>query len=433
MRSIESMVASPRWARRGLVTLVAAAAALFTVSCDFEVTNPGPVQDEFLDEEGAFEAVVNGMGRGLADAMNWVAFHGAAVARELHPTGGTGSFGLNVPLYNGELRADEQGAAWDNSQQARWISDDGLARLERQMGSATFGSSQLVARGFMWAGYANRLLGENMCQAVFDGGAPVTRDQYLVRAEERFTDAIQIGSASGATSVVTAATAGRASVRAFMGDWTGAVADAASVPDAFVFKLSYFDDFGESQYNRIHWATRNQPYKTATVWGTVYELEFLESNDPRILWVDSGGNGDGAVDCCGPVPFYVQKKYPERGSDITLSSGYEMRLIEAEARLVNQDINGAMAKINAVRAAHSVAARPVPTDINEAWRLLKRERGIQLWMEARRLGDMYRWDRDGTPGALHPRELPGAASHMVTQDLCFPIADSERDTNPNIP
>jgi starch-binding outer membrane protein, SusD/RagB family len=71
------------------------------------------------------------------------------------------------------------------------------------------------------------------------------------------------------------------------------------------------------------------------------------------------------------------------------------------------------------------------TTLDEGWRLLKRERGIELWLEARRLGDLRRWKASNTPGALDPLESVGAGSHLARQDLCFPIARSERETNPN--
>jgi hypothetical protein len=114
-----------------------------------------------------------------------------------------------------------------------------------------------------------------------------------------------------------------------------------------------------------------------------------------------------------------------------LASGREMRLIEAEAKLRANDATGGMTSINLVRT-NAGATAVTAGDLTEAWRLLKRERGIELWLEARRLGDLRRWKAGSTPGALDPLELPGTASHLAKQDLCFPISTSERQTNPNL-
>jgi hypothetical protein len=115
-----------------------------------------------------------------------------------------------------------------------------------------------------------------------------------------------------------------------------------------------------------------------------------------------------------------------------LNGGREMLLIRAEERLLAGDQAGGTAFINQVRANVGMAAI-APTDLTDAWRLLKRERGIELWLEARRLGDLRRWATAGTPGALDPLETVGTTSHLVRQDLCFPVSRGERDTNPNIP
>jgi hypothetical protein len=108
-----------------------------------------------------------------------------------------------------------------------------------------------------------------------------------------------------------------------------------------------------------------------------------------------------------------------------------MRLIEAEAALRANDFTTALAKMNAVRAAAG-APSITATNLTDTWTLLKRERGIELWLEARRLGDLRRWKADNTPGALDPLEQVGAESHLTKQDLCFPIPPSERQTNPNL-
>jgi hypothetical protein len=393
-------------------------------SCNFDVTNPGPVQDEFLDDPLAFDAVVNGMGRDLSDGLNYLAFHGALVARELFPTGGTGQFGISPKNADGTLDPDEQGAPWNLTQRARWVAEDGIRRMTEAQG----GEPGLMAQAYLWAGYSSRALGENMCEAVIDGGSIQPRVTFLQRAEEHFSRAIEMG---GSGEVATAARAGRASVRVHMGDWAGAVADAAGVSTDFVYEMPYYNRGDQSEFNRIAYASFAEPYKTHTVWGTVYEDEYLDTGDPRVSWTDTGVNGDGAVACCGPVPFYRQGKHPLRESPISLSSGAEMRLIEAEDQLVKGNWQTAMGTINTLRSSNGVDARTAG-DATEAWTHLKRERGIQLWLEGRRLGDLYRWDANNTPGAYDPKEVVGGESYLTAQDLCFPIPRTERETNPNI-
>jgi hypothetical protein len=128
-----------------------------------------------------------------------------------------------------------------------------------------------------------------------------------------------------------------------------------------------------------------------------------------------------------------------------------MRLIEAEAMLVAGNIVGAMSKINGIRTATpsdkggNLAAWPVPATIEEAWTLLKRERGIETWLEGRRMGDQRRWE--GTPGSYElpdfearstlfttfPRGREAADGVPQPRVLCYNISNTERNTNPNIP
>jgi hypothetical protein len=440
----------------GLALALLAGAA----SCDTKVTNPGPVQDDFLlgeEGRGGMAALVAGSGRALSSGINWISYTGAAVTREIHPAGSTGSFGITNRWQNGELNADDGdlNVHWEQAQRARWSAEESARRLEA-MGPPPTGSAQtpaqyaaLLKQALVYAGFANRVLGENLCDCVIDGGSLQSGpDGYLQRAESLFTSALAVTGAAAATNtrLNNAAYGGRASVRVLRGDWAGAAADAQQVPIAFSETVPYFNIGEDAQRNRIFYSSGNSresgsAYRAHTQWNT-WHLEYkygtntltastpAATTDTRIPIAFTTLLGDAAIDCCGRVPFWPQAKFTSSASPIRLTSGREMQLIRAEERLVGNDMNGAMGFINAARTdagAETITA----TDITDAWRLLKRERGIELWLEGRRLGDLRRWNAGSTPGALDPLEMVGGTSHLARQDLCFPVSRSERDANPN--
>jgi hypothetical protein len=405
-----------------------AAAALTAVTlclaaCDLDVTNPGPIQADALNDRSALTSLVNGAGRNLAEAMNWVSYTGAAVTIELHPAGSTGAFGITVRQQTGKLAEDETNTHWDLSQRARWTAEDAVKRAKSLLGADAARSAQL-AQALVWAGYANRLLGENFCDGVIDGSAIQPYTVYLDRAEANFTEAIAVATAANNPTLATAATAARASVRLSKNNLSGAVADAALVTsNTFAYRMSYYTT-DLDQYNRIFWASANQPYRAHTVWNTYYETYRKATRDPRTPF-DSSATvllGDGAVGSLGRVRWYFQTKHSAQTAPINLSTGWEMRLIEAEAKLASNDIPGAMAILNARRTGLSLPSLTATTTA-DAWTALKRERGIELWLEGRRLGDLRRW------AALNRL---GTVENMSGRDLCFATSLSEKETNPNI-
>jgi starch-binding outer membrane protein, SusD/RagB family len=433
----DSMRDGIRTTRCALLALVAAAA------CDTNVSNPGPVRDEFLtgdDTYAAAAALVNGAGRGLAEGINWVSYTGAAVTREIHPAGSTGSFGITNRWQSGELNADDADldTHWETAHRGRWLAEEAIRRLTA-VGVPGPGKAITAARyhdllqlAYVYAGFANRLLGENMCEAVFDGGPAQANREYFLRAEDQFTKAVAItgGSASANATQSSAAYGGLAGVRIFLDKWNEAIADAGRVPIGFVFNMPYYNIGEDAQRNRIAYASFNTPYRAHTQWNTWHYDYRTATNDPRVPVTVTTLQGDAAIECCGRVPFWPQAKHPLSQSPIRLTSGREMRLIEAEAFLRNDDVTSAMASINQART-NAGAGTITAADQTDAWRLLKRERGIELWLEARRVGDRRRWQAASTPGALDPLEVPGTTSHLARQDLCFPISRSERETNSN--
>ncbi len=160
----------------------------------------------------------------LFDALNEVAYTTSAVTREMFPSGSTSSFGISQNQQEGLLIYDDEHIVdgWTSAQRARYIGESGFARFDETHEGGNTGYAPAVDAA-LYAAYANRLLGENWCESAVDGGAIITRTEMLQRAEEWFTTAIEAASTSAFADQKTAAYAGRASVRANLGDWAGAI------------------------------------------------------------------------------------------------------------------------------------------------------------------------------------------------------------------
>ena len=424
-----------RHGRRGHVLrgLMLAGALVSLAACDFTVTNPGPTADKFLADTLSLSAQVNGAAYSLGDGMNYQVLHSAVAARELFPTGQSGQFGIEPRNWLGFLVTEEQGTPWNSLSRARWLSDQSIVRIRTVLGEAAFAKHPVAARGLVWRGFTYRVLGEAMCVSIIDKGPSTPAKDNLVRAESSFTAAIEVATAANNPALVTAAYAGRAQVRVDLGNWPGAVADAALVPTAFKYQMPYYANVDEYGYNRTMWSSTAQSfYKATSVWGTWYAKYYDSSRDPRVAYTQTTLTGAGAFPPVGRVPWWPQAKYASQTAGVNLATGREARLIEAEAALRGGDIATAMAKIDANRASAGAPVAGRPATLADAWTLLKQERGIELWLEGRRLADMRRWAANQTPGAFDPLEVPGPTSYLEGQNTCFPVSREETNTNPNL-
>jgi hypothetical protein len=455
----------------------AAVAMLLLGACDTSVTNPGLTPDEDLDKPGSWPAIVVGARRALSDAIGSASTTGgqllywsAAVTFEINPAGSTGSYGIPTDVQAGLPTDGTMSADWTSSNVARYTPEAAVARFQRVMPDTLFPKSLLVAQAYLYAGFANRLLGENFCKSVIPVVVPDTlhyvlapgslgsHTLYFLRADTAFTNAIAVFTASGDTTTQTAnfilaARAGRASVRTDLATyglapWADALADAALVPNTFVFQVPY-SSASPDQYNYLFWARANQSFRAHTEWGTFYEDYYRRTRDSRVKWdttTKSDTLGDAAVaKFGGRVPFWPEAKYTTTSAPVRVSSGWEMRLIEAEAALVSNDVPTAVTKMNLRRANLALPLYNTAITVDSAWTLLKLERALELWLEARRLGDLRRWivnnvpgaSVDGTYRASHPGPLSATPIETMTapvaRALCFPVGRNERETNPNVP
>lgn len=386
----------------------------------FDVSNPGPIADEDLNNANAMAGLVTGMSFDLSRGLDELNQDLTVMSDELFHGG---SYAPPILFNQGIIRPEEVNAEWGEAHRARWVAESGIERMKEVMG-ADFDKSPLAARAYIYAGLANRMLGENMCEAVFDGSAPEDHKAHFARAEGQFTEALRIaGSLSGAIrdSLNRVAYGGRASVRAWQGKWNEAVTDAQQVPTNYTF-VAFFSTNTGDENNDLVFETYNR--REFTVFNTQWAQN--PKNDPRVPW-DTLKTTSGAIQTGqdGRTPYFQQKKFVGLGADVPLVKGTEMLLLRAEAALRNNDVPAAMALINQERAAYSATLLPplTATTAAQAWPILEKERGAVLWMETRRFWDLRRWNAE---------PAPIKNTFLDNRDKCIPISENERQSNPNL-
>jgi starch-binding outer membrane protein, SusD/RagB family len=228
--------------RAGLLVALMASSACGGL---FDVANPGLIEDATLESPAVFVPLVNGIAGDFSVAMG-VARSIAELSFEMQTAGPTVE-----PWSSGVFEPAAMNAFWTPLQKARWVAENGIERMKNNMAAADFAKSALVAEAQMFSGFSNRFLGENMCYAVFDGGKAQPRSEYFKRAEKHFTDAMATAQAAGASAstIYTAALAGRANVKAWQGNWAGAVTDAVLVPTTFKYQALYSANTAREENN----------------------------------------------------------------------------------------------------------------------------------------------------------------------------------------
>src|SRR5690606_13221461 len=407
-----------RQTNRGRACAVGTAALLATMIAGCDVTNPGPIQDEFLGEPEAQPGLIFGAQRSIATTFGARVLDIGYMGREIFPGGQTGAWGTSTFMHAGHV-LEESGPAFGNLHDARFITETAIQRF-----TAVGATDELMFQAHLWNGVAHRLLGEWWCDTVLPARDPTvpepsvftpgTTDPYFERAVESFTSALGYATTADETN---AAYAGRAQAHLWLGNWDEALADAANVTNpAFELELQQ-GDAETALYNYI--AEGNSgTFRSFTTRFTWFEEYYDDTGDPRVpTEFDSEyPNAVGSLSGYGVVPFRPQLKYTSRTDPFVLASYWEMQLVQAEAILRGAgsgDFNEAVDLINDVRTRAGVGMDPVvAANAEEAWEFLMQERRIELWLTARGAPDERRWST----------ELPFAGADVQAM---LPIPDWE--------
>ncbi len=325
-------------------------------------------------------------------------------------------------------------------------SADNVARLLNSWSDAQVANrTSLLATMAAYGAYARVLLGEMFCSAVISYldenhnivyGTELTPQQVFQSADSLFGIAIQDAQASGNTDILNMAYIGRARALLDLGRYDNAKSVAALVADPSYKHLVTTSSANARRENRIYDESNPQNGFSSSV-GPRYRHMMVGQGpnavpDPRVR-VDSTShtfrNGD---------PIFVQRKYASTGDPITIAGWAEAQLIIAEADARAGDLTTAIQIINDLR--HRAGIPPTadyapvnPTQADVLNQIIE-ERSRQFFLEGQRLGDVRRYGLalNPPPGAPYRNGGTYGPDGASTPQLCLPIPDAERQSNPNL-
>ena len=364
--------------------IVAGAVADFECALGNFILTGGTQADEFSDSQ--------------ANAATWDIDRRTSIpASALYSTSGCSSFGVYGPIST-----------------ARFQGDQALRLLDGWTDEEVPGRVQLIARSAAFSGYSHILLGEMFCSAAVDLGPELQPAEVFALAEQRFTRAIDTPGVPA--DILNMALVGRARARINQNKRTEAAADAARVPDNFVFNARTTAAANRAE-NRIF--RFNNTSGVITVDSSFRNLTVGGVPDPRVPVADAGRGGSLPT-----VRLYVQNKYKSLTDPIPIATWREARLIQAEVA----GGQTAVGIINALRARHGLPAfaSTVDADIQAQ---VQEERRRELFVEGHRLYDTIRFDVPLYPavGAVFPN---GGGTYGANK--CLPLPDVERLNNPSL-
>src|SRR5256885_13988374 len=291
-----------------------------------------------------------------------------------------------------------------------------------------------LARMFDFLAYTQVLLGEHYCNGVplsgISGtevifGEPISNDSLFRLAIANADSALAIAGSDTASSRVKAARfamviKGRALVDRT--DFAAAAAVVAAVPDTFRYDVTHSLNVNDNQMWALNASSRR--YTMGDLEGR-NGLPYVTANDPRIpRRIGTSSKDDGIFDSAFPI-LVIRQGIWGRTSAVTIASGIEARLIQAEERLRAGDITSWLNELNALRADSTLL--PVPQDtsfrpvlgtklapltdpgpsLNDSLRvdMLFRERGFWMFSTGHRLGDMRRLVRAKNTGGWYGRAI----------------------------
>ena len=248
-----------------------------------------------------------------------------------------------------------------------------------------------VGRLFAFTAFAETLMGEHYCDGIpfsrLEGGRivygePITTDSVFILAIANADSALANRAGEDSAGVKSFASVVKGRALLDRGQFAAAAAAVAGVPTSYKYQVTHSANSNSNQIWSLN--TSAKRYVLSDREG-INGLNFRSANDPRVPSTASGL----AFDTFTP---FVSQSIWLRYSPVTIVSGIEARLIEAEAAAKTGSATY-LTILNNLRSSAGVAGLAPLTDPGtEAGRVdqIFRERAFWLFSTGHRLGDLRR-------------------------------------------
>jgi starch-binding outer membrane protein, SusD/RagB family len=450
-----------------LVLLAAAFSLVPLAGCNdpLQVTDPDILTPGQLDDPatlptiragaiGDFSLSYSGDGSDGSGGVEGVIMYGGLLADEW----------INSETFPTRIEVDARRTQITNADLDLWFRTLSKSRRSVENAAGRFAKLAPTDPGYpemlSLAGYTYLFFAENFCNGVpisqaTPGGSlvygdPLTNVQLLDTAIARFDSALAV---SGDADMSSFASVGKGRALLDLGQYGAAATAVNGVPTAFAYLLEHTENTDRENNGVFKANIPDQRYSVADAEGG-NGLAYITDPDPRTpVTLNPLGDGTGFD---GATPLFENLRYGDRKASITLATGVEARLIEAEAALRAGDTSAAggfYTALNEPRAnpaereyfdnttalgtpAIGTLADLAPANAataNGAVNLLFNERARWLWLTGHRLSDLRRLIRQY--GRLADSVFP-TGPYFKAQfsdygtDVNFPIPIDEQN-NPN--
>lgn len=423
-------------------------------ACELDVSDPDVVTPTQLEGPGAVQPQINGVvgdfQESYDDVIRYVALFTDEMIlggtfptridvdeRNILPSNVTLTTDLYEPLHVSRASADD---AVENFQAA--LDDEAFSEVTGLL-------EEGIALGQLYGGYTRIVFGEVYCQSIFGGpdgeSAPLDSDARMEEALTVLQDAESSAEQAGLGDVANAARVGQARALVWLGRFAEAANVAADVPTDFVYFSRYSENDPIEQGNQLHifsWGALGFSVRWTVGDGTAGGRH-NERWPHYVEWAAQGLLDTIPSEEFAPAELGVegtlQLLYDRPASDVVLASGWEARMIEAEAMLRNGSAEAAEDLVNDLLTTPS--ANPM-LDVNPGLPLgafetvdftgdlsndlpqLARARISGLWLSGTRQGTLRRFSQDDGID-LYPQGTQG-------DDESFPVVEQEIENNPNV-